>query len=99
MDPGSALGKYFLGLVQFSLNRFADAEQSARDALWRNANQADAYILLARIHEHNDNPYAVVNEVTAYLKMDPQGPLGSEATGLLQRAQQEIHQHQANSQN
>jgi len=90
MEPGSALGKYFLGLVQFAMNRTAEAEKSAHDALWRNANQADAYILLAKIHERDHNPYAVVTDVAAYLKLEPHGPLEGEATNLLKRAQQEI---------
>ena len=90
MDPGSAVGKYFLGVVQFALNRTEKAEKSAQDALWRNASQADAHILLAKIHERNHNPDAVIAEVVAYLQLDPHGPLENEARELLQRAQQEI---------
>jgi tetratricopeptide (TPR) repeat protein len=90
MEPGSAVGKYFLGLVQFAMNRPAEAERSARDALWRNADQAEAHILLAKIHERAHKPYAVTRDVAAYLELDPHGPLESEATGLLQRAQQRI---------
>jgi len=90
MEPGSAIGKYFLGVVQFALNRSAEAEKSAQDALWRNGNQAEAYILLAKIHERNHNPYAVMAEAAAYLKLDPHGPLENEASKLLQRAQREI---------
>src|SRR5262249_44363347 len=90
MEPGSAIGKYFLGVVQFALNRPSEAEKSAHDALWRNANQSEAYILLAKIHERNHNPYAVITEVAAYLKLDPHGPLENEAGKLLQRAQQGI---------
>jgi len=98
LEPGSAVGKYFLGLVQFALNRPAEAEKSARDALWRNANQADAYILLARIHERNHDPYAVMTDVRAYLKLDSHGRLESEASDLLKRARQEIAQNAATSQ-
>lgn len=88
-DPGSAIGKYFLGLVQFAMNRNAEAEKSAHDALWRNAQQADAYILLAKIHERQQNPDAVVADITAYLKLDPGGPLENEAQALLKRAQEQ----------
>lgn len=88
-DPGSAMGKYFLGLVQFALNRNAEAERSAHDALWRNAQQADAHILLAKIHEREHNPDAVVADVTAYLKLDTGGPLENEARALLKVAQEQ----------
>jgi len=90
MEPDSAIGRYFLGVVQFALNRTAEAEKSAHDALWRDANQAEAYILLAKIHERNHNPHAVMAEVAAYLKLDPHGPLENEASKLLQTARQEI---------
>ena len=90
MEPDSAIGKYLLGVVQFALNRPKEAEKSAYDALWRNANQAEAYILLAKIHECNHNPHAVMAEVATYLKLDPHGPLENEAGRLLQRARQEI---------
>ena len=93
MEPGSALGKYFLGVVQLALNRPEEAERSARAALWRNANQAEAHILLAKIHEREHNPYAVVTEVAAYLQLDPHGALESEANMLLTRARLEIGQN------
>jgi len=90
LEPGSAIGKYLLAVVQFAMNRPTEAEKSARDALSRNAHQAEAYILLAKIHERNHNPHAVVAEVATYLKLDPHGPLENEASKLLQRARQEI---------
>lgn len=94
MDPGSAVGKYFLGLVQFALDRTAEAEKSARDALWRSAEQFDAHILLAKIHERDHNPRAVIADVAAYLKLDPHGTLQLEANRLLQKAQLEIDQQE-----
>ena len=95
MDPGSALGKYFLGLVQFALNQPSEAEKSAHEALWRSANQADAHILLAKILEASHNPRAAMAEVAAYLKLDPHGPLESEAKQLRDRAQRELDQQPA----
>jgi tetratricopeptide (TPR) repeat protein len=92
MEPGSALGKYFLGLVQLALNRLPDAERSAHDALFRSAGQADALILLALIHEREHKPFAVEAEIAAYLKLEGHGPLENEANVLLQRAQREIGQ-------
>jgi len=91
-DPSSALGKYLLGVVQFALGLLPDAEKSAREALLRSASQAEAHILLAKIHERDHDPYAVQADVAAYLKLDPHGPLENEANVLLQRAQQEIDQ-------
>lgn len=92
MDPGSALGKYFLGIVQFALSRFQDAEKSARDALWRSGKQADVYILLAKIHERENRPQAVMADVASYRELEPNGPLLSEANELLNHAQSKISQ-------
>lgn len=90
MEPGSAQGEYLLGLVQFASGRFAEAERSARDALLRSANQAEAYILLAEIHARRQEPYSVEADVAAYLRLDGHGPLAHEANLLLKQAEMEI---------
>jgi len=93
MEPGSSLGKYLLGLVQFSMNHLDEAEKSAHEALWRSPRQADAHILLARIHAREHSPYAVVADVTEYIKADPGGYLQEEGSKLLEQAQTEINQY------
>ena len=93
LDPGSSIGEYFLGVVQLALNRVADAERSAQEALLRSADQAEAHILLAQIHQRDHNPYAVEADVAAYLKVDPHGRMEKYAHVLLQRAQKEISEN------
>jgi tetratricopeptide (TPR) repeat protein len=88
--PGSGVGNYCLGLVQFSLGRISDAERSALEALKLNPGNADPHLLLARIHERQHNPSAVLTDVRSYLKLDPNGSLHAEALGLLRRAQQDL---------
>ena len=90
VNSGSAIGKYCLGLVQYSLGRISEALQSALDALGRDPAFADARVLLARIHERQHNPSAVIADVQAYFKLDPRGPLQDEARKLLERAQQNL---------
>jgi tetratricopeptide (TPR) repeat protein len=50
LDPGSATGKYYLGWAQFALNRFAEAERSVQQALFRKPNFPEARALLETIH-------------------------------------------------
>jgi Flp pilus assembly protein TadD len=88
--PGSGVGRYCLGLVQYSLGRVSEAERSAGEALRLKPDEADIHVLLARIHERQHNPSAVVADVQAYLKLDPNGALHGDALDLLQRAQQDI---------
>jgi tetratricopeptide (TPR) repeat protein len=90
ITPGSGLGKYCLGLVHFSLGRFVDAERNAMDALRLDAQQTDAYLLLAHIHEHLQNPEAVIADVQLYLKLSPNHDLEPDAQAMLQRAQHEM---------
>lgn len=85
--PGSGVGKYCLGLVQFSLGRTADSERSAREALALDPSETDAYVLLAHIHERLHDPAAVLNDVHSYLQRDPPGALQPDALDLLHRAQ------------
>jgi tetratricopeptide (TPR) repeat protein len=50
LEPGSALGKFYLGMAQFALNRLVEAERNVRQALVRDAKLPGARILLERIH-------------------------------------------------
>jgi tetratricopeptide (TPR) repeat protein len=87
LNPGSAIGKYCLGLVQYSRGQNAQALQNALDALTRDPALADVHVLLARIHERQHNPSAVIADVQAYFKLDPRGSLQDEARKLLARAE------------
>jgi len=88
--PGSGLGKYCLGLIQYSLGRVAEAERTALSAIQLDASETDAYVLLAHVHERLHNPSAVIADVQKYLKLSPNHDLQSDALALLQRAQQNI---------
>ena len=70
LDSGSAVGKFYLAWAQFGLNRLVEAERSAEQALVRNANLAEAYLLLARIHQRQRNAPAVTKDLEVYLRLD-----------------------------
>jgi tetratricopeptide (TPR) repeat protein len=93
-DPTSAVGKYCLGLIQFSLGHLPEAERSALDAIAR-GGQIDAYLLLAQIHERTNNPAAVLSDVQSYLKLAPSGTLRPEALTLLHHAQLQLNPQSA----
>jgi tetratricopeptide (TPR) repeat protein len=90
VTPYSAVGKYCLGLVQFSLGRFDDAQRSALEAFSLDPHAADVHVLLARIYERQHNPSAVLSEAQTYLKERPNGPLEADAHTLLHNAQQNL---------
>jgi tetratricopeptide (TPR) repeat protein len=93
-DPTSAIGKYCLSLVQFSLGHFPEAERSALEAIAR-GGQLDAYILLARIHERANKPAAVFSDVQSYLRLAPNGTLRAEGLALLHQAQLQLNPQSA----
>ena len=98
LEPGSATGKYFLGLAQFGLNHLVEAERSVREALLRKANFAQAYFLLARIHQRQNNSPAVVEDLEAYLKLDPHSRESEQAKALLGQTQQTMDQRASSTQ-
>ncbi len=88
--PYSSIGKYCMGLVQFSLGRIPESEHSALEAIKLDPRHADVYVLLARIHELQHNPSAVLTDTQTYLKLAPNGPLQADALDLLHQAQQDL---------
>ncbi len=92
LEPGSATGKYFLGWAQFGLNHLVEAERSVRQALLRKANFAEAYFLLARIHQRQHNAPAEVKDLEAYLKLDPHSAGSQQARASLERARQAMNE-------
>jgi tetratricopeptide (TPR) repeat protein len=89
LEPGSAVGKYYLGWAQFGLNRLIEAERSVEQALLRDANFAQAYFLLARIHHRQHNLPAMLRDLECYLKLEPRK---EEVRSLAEQVQREIAQ-------
>jgi Flp pilus assembly protein TadD len=94
LESGSAVGKYYLAWAQFGLNRLVEAERSAEQALVRNANLAEAYLLLARIHQRQRNAPAVTKDLEVYLKLDTHKEF---AHRMADKIQQEMAQDTAAS--
>lgn len=87
IDPGSATGKFCLAMAQFALNRTAEAERNAEQVLRRNRDLPEAHFLLAAIHEREHNSPAVMEDLTEYLRLEPNGARSDEARSLLTKTQ------------
>jgi tetratricopeptide (TPR) repeat protein len=55
------------------LNKLDEAEKSAREALLRNPNFGRAYLLLADAYGRRHEYLAQLQELDAYLKLEPNG--------------------------
>jgi len=73
VDANSADGYTILGMALLRLNRLDEAEKCAREALLRNPNFAQAYLVLSDAYGQRLEYRAQVQELDAYLKLEPNG--------------------------
>jgi Tfp pilus assembly protein PilF len=92
LESGSAVGKYYLAWAQFGLNRLIEAERSLEQALLRNANFAEAYLLLTKIHVRQHNLPAAIEDLESYLKIEPRN---EQARSLAEQIRREMAQEAA----
>jgi len=72
-DESSHDAYFILGLALLRLNRLDEAERSAREALLRNPNFAEAYLLLSDAYGRRHEYRAQLQGLDAYLKLEPNG--------------------------
>lgn len=81
VDQNSADGHVILGMTLLRLDRPDEAEKSALEALLRNPNSAEAYLILSDVYGRRRNYREQLQDLDVYLKLDPTGP-------AIQRVQQ-----------
>jgi tetratricopeptide (TPR) repeat protein len=74
VEDSSAEGYVILADALIQLNRAEEAERSAQEALLRNPNLADAYLVHSNIAARKGNYSAQLQDYDAYLRLDPSGP-------------------------
>ena len=87
LDPDSPDGYVILGMTLLRLNRTDEAERSAREALLRDPNHADAYLILADTCARQQKYQEQIQDLDAYLKLDPTGPASKRAREVREVAQ------------
>jgi tetratricopeptide (TPR) repeat protein len=90
LAPMDAAGDFTMAWVLYTAHRIPEAEQSAQEAVRRNPNFAMAHLLLAQIHRAQDKLPALIEDLTAFLRLDPNGPRSSGAREALQKAEQRL---------
>jgi Tfp pilus assembly protein PilF len=73
VDENSPEGHLFLAMALLRLNRLDEAEKSAREALLRNPNLAQAYLVLSDAYGRRQEYLAQLQGLEAYLKLEPNG--------------------------
>ena len=72
-EESSAEAYFILGMALLRLNRLDEAEKSAREALLRNPNYAEAYLVLSDAYGRRLEYGAQLQGLDAYLKLEPKG--------------------------
>ncbi len=90
LEPTNAPGHFALAWVLYSAKRIAEAETSAREAVLYNPNLANAHLLLAQIHRRQKNSTAMVEDLDAYLRIEPDSPRSRALRTTRDEAQQSL---------
>jgi hypothetical protein len=90
LEPMSAPGHFALAWVLYSAQRVVEAETSAREAVLYNPNLANAHLLLAQIHRRQNNSAAMVEDLDAYLRIEPDSPRSRALRTTRDEAQQAL---------
>jgi tetratricopeptide (TPR) repeat protein len=90
LDPADASGHFALAWVLFTAGRLPEAEQSAREAVRYKPAFAEPYLLLAEIDLRQNHSAAAIQDLDAYLKLDPDSPRSARAKAALAAAQRTL---------
>jgi tetratricopeptide (TPR) repeat protein len=90
LNPNLWLGHYELGRALLNEKRISDAQDSAEHARLLAPSAPIVYRLLSNIHLQERDYPALLQDIDAYLKLDPDSPAGIRAKQLREQVQQKI---------
>lgn len=90
LDPADPSGHFALAWVLYTVARFSEAEQSARQAILYKPTFQEPYLLLGRIHRQQNNFAAEIDDLNGYLKLDSTSPRSDRAKSARAKAQRAL---------
>lgn len=90
LSPNAWFGYYQLGRILFAQNKIADAQKSAEQARSLSPGSAIIYRLLSNIHLSQKNYPALLEDLDAYIKLDPDSPAGLRAKEIREQVMQKL---------
>jgi tetratricopeptide (TPR) repeat protein len=90
LSPGSWLGHYELGRALLNENRISEARESAELARSLAPSVPIIYRLLSNIHLREKDYHALLQDLDAYIRLDPDSVAGVRAKELRAQVQQKI---------
>ena len=79
LNASSWQAQFELARALYGLNKLDEAEQSAAAAAQLRSDEPDVYLLLANIHGRTRNLAKLVEDLNAFLKLDPTSPQAEQA--------------------
>jgi Flp pilus assembly protein TadD len=95
LQPEAWRGHFEMARALTGLGRTAEAEQSALEARKLNPTFSGLYIILANIHLQLHNDAAVVEDLSTYLRIDPNGPFAPQARDMKSRTEKAMSRKNA----
>jgi tetratricopeptide (TPR) repeat protein len=92
LEPLDPAGNFAMAWVLYAAQRIAEAEKSAQQAVRYNPDFAMAHLLLAQIHMRQNKQADLVNDLDAFLRLDPNGPRSAGARVIRAQAQRALEQ-------
>ena len=99
LSPNFWLGYYELGRACLAENNLADAEKAGEQARSLMPHAAIIYRLLANVHMREKDYPALLEDIDAYLKIDPTSPAGAHAKEMRAEGIQKIRDEKVVSEN
>ena len=99
LSPNFWLGYYELGRACLTENHLVDAKKAGEQARSLMPNAAIIYRLLANIHMREKDYPALLEDIDAYLKIDPNSPAGAHARVMRAEVIQKIRDEKVVSEN
>ena len=90
LDPADPSGHFALACVLYTVARFSEAEQSARQAILYKPTFQEPYLLLGQIHRQQNNFAAEIVDLNGYLKLDSTSPRSDRAKSARAEAQRAL---------
>jgi tetratricopeptide (TPR) repeat protein len=96
LSPNAWFGHYQLGRILFNENNIPEALKSAEQARSLAPNAAIVYRLLYKIHKSQNDYSAQLQDLEAYIHLDPDSPAGVRAQELRKQVQDSISKDKLN---
>jgi tetratricopeptide (TPR) repeat protein len=90
LNPSYWLGYYELGRAQLKGNHLADAQKSGEQARALAPGAAVVYRLLSNVHLQEKDYPSLLQDIDAYIKLDPESPAGMRAKQMREDVEKKI---------